>query len=241
MALKDASKQPKLFSSQPTLVTPLARYYPASSTVSPIAIDPNATIRDANYLNHLIQSQTNYSLVLTSDAAPRPNWILDSGASFSCTWDMTDLTRPSQLKTPILIGQADGATLQATHVGFSALSPCLEVYFVPHSAVKFLSLGALLRLGYSYAPGADLSITITDPSNNVLCTFPMQTNIIWFFPINSCIHHLPHQPPQKPLPPDFQALPDIRFKFHSILPTSAKKSQTSSPDLHPSPLPLSSQ
>ena len=42
-------------------------------------------------------------------------------------------------------------------------------------------------------------------------------------PTNSCIHHLHHQPPQKPLPLNFQALLDIRFKFHSILPTSAKK------------------
>jgi len=50
-----------------------------SKTVPATAIDPNATIRDAKYLNHLIQSQTNYSLVLTSDAIP----VLDSGASFS--------------------------------------------------------------------------------------------------------------------------------------------------------------
>ena len=42
-----------------------------SKTVPATAIDPNATIRDANCLNHLIQSQTNYSLVLTSDATHR--------------------------------------------------------------------------------------------------------------------------------------------------------------------------
>jgi hypothetical protein len=52
---------------------------PVSTTVPTPAIDPNATIRDANYLNHLLQSQTNYSLVLTSDATPAQtgSWTLE--------------------------------------------------------------------------------------------------------------------------------------------------------------------
>ena len=141
---------------------------PASSTFLPTAINPTATIRDGNYLNHLIQSQTNYSLVLTSDAAPRPNWVLDSGASFSCTWDMTDLTRPS------------------------------------HPALTYPSPSLIL-------PTMSCALVLCKPTTSGSS------------PTNSCIHHLPHQPPQKPLPPDFQALPDTRFKFHSILPTSAKK------------------
>jgi len=54
---------------------------------------------------------------------------------------LADLVLPMLLPTPIPSGSANGSTLFATHVGSSCFDSRLQVYFVPESAVKLISLG----------------------------------------------------------------------------------------------------
>ena len=109
---------------------------------------------DTNRLNKYMMSD-NYSLTATaltlsaSEVSLDLPWQLDSGATFSCTNDISDLRQPSQLLNPIPIKGADGTIIFATHVGSSYFNPRYQVYFVPRSAVKLVSLGVLSTLGYT--------------------------------------------------------------------------------------------
>jgi hypothetical protein len=149
----------------------------------PAPIIPPPTQRDADYLNSYISSQSNnYSLVATTMIQPSSQWILDSGASLCCTWELSDLINPSLLASPVPIGSAAGETIHATHVGSSAISSSLQIYYVPLSTVKLVSLGALTSLGYVATTGPDQSFSITAPSGVFLCNCLKQTNNIWIFP-----------------------------------------------------------
>ena len=113
-------------------------------------------------------------------------WCADSGATFTMTNRLADLVLPTLLTKPIPIGSANGSTLHATHVGSSCFDSRLQVYFVPQSAVKLISLGSLSTLGYTYASGRDHSLTIHTPAGRILCICPIQSNNILFFPT----HHM---------------------------------------------------
>jgi hypothetical protein len=104
-------------------------------------IIPPPTQRDANYLDHYMQSQhfslTATTTTTTSSVPSRPTvkpWNPDSGSTYSSTDDIKDLHRPKKLPTPIPITGVNGAIIHATHVGSSRFDPRLHVYFVPHSA-----------------------------------------------------------------------------------------------------------
>ena len=154
---------------------------PALLPPTPPATPP--TNPNADYLNQYIQSQsTNYSLTATTTIGPNPQWVLDSGASLCCTWDLRDIVQPSPLSTPISIGSANGEVLYATHVGGAHFNHQLPVHLVPQSVVKLLSLGALTGQGYSYSTGRDRSLTILDQAQQLLCNCPIQSNNIWIFP-----------------------------------------------------------
>jgi len=101
-----------------------------------------------------MQSQ-NYSLTATATTATSTNysshpdtpvdmpWLSDSGATYSSTNHPDDLHRLVKLPTPIPITGADGTVIYATHVGSAHFDTNHAVYFVPRSAVKLVSLGAL--------------------------------------------------------------------------------------------------
>ena len=101
-----------------------------------------------------MQSQ-NYSLTATATTATSINysshpdvpvdmpWLSDSGATYSSTNHLNDFHRPVKLPTPIPITGADGAIIYATHVGSAHFDTNHAVCFVPRSAVKLVSLGAL--------------------------------------------------------------------------------------------------
>ena len=153
------------------------------------SIIPPPTKQDANYLDHYMQSQhfslTATTTTTTSSAPSRPTvkpWNPDSGSTYSITDDIKDLHRPKKLPTPIPITGVNGAIIHATHVGSSRFDPRLRVYFVPHSAAKLLSLGALSSLGYSYASGPGRCLTITTPFGRTLCNCVIQPNNTWIFP-----------------------------------------------------------
>ena len=108
--------------------------------------------------------------------------VSDPGATFSATDDLSDLNRPSKLSAPIPITGANGDLIYATHVGVSYFDPRHKVYFVPQSAVKLVSLGALAVLGYMVHTDKDRSIVITAASGSILCSCPIQPNNTWIFP-----------------------------------------------------------
>ena len=122
-----------------------------------------------------MQSQ-NYSLTATATTATSPNssppsnaladmpWLSDSGATYSSTNNLSDLHRPAPLLTPIPITGADGTIIYATHVGSAHFDTSHAVYFVPRSAVKLVSLGALTASGYSVRTDRDRSFVITRPT-----------------------------------------------------------------------------
>jgi hypothetical protein len=140
-----------------------------------------------------MQSQ-NYSLTATATTATSPNcsspsnfladmpWLSDSGATYSSTNNLSDLHRPVQLLTPIPITGADGTIIYATHVGSAHFDTSHAVYFVPRSAVKLVSLGALTASGYSVRTDRDRSFVITRPTGTTLCSCPIQSNNTWIFP-----------------------------------------------------------
>ena len=119
----------------------------------------------------------NFSLTATTTLSPGSatpvtrSWIPDSGASFSTTNDLSDLNRG-----------ANGDLIYATHVGVSYFDPRHDVYFVPQSAVKLVSLGALSVLGYMVHTDKDRPIVITAASGSILCSCPIQPNNTWIFP-----------------------------------------------------------
>jgi len=159
----------------------------AANIADPII--PPITQREVNSINNYMDSQY-YSLAATTttttsqipatrNAEP---WIPDSGSTFSSTNSIKDLHRPRKLSTPIPITGANGAVIYVTHVGSCRFDPRLRIYFVPHSAVKLLSLGALSSLGYSYSSRHDRRLTITTPSGSTLCHCTIQPNNTWVFP-----------------------------------------------------------
>jgi hypothetical protein len=154
----------------------------ASSSVHPTP----AQVQDAQALSE------NYSLAATTSSihpssivttSPTTKlWHPDSASTFSITDDIKDLHRPKKLPTPIPITGANGAIIYATRVGSARFDHRLQLYFVPLSAVKLLSLGALSNLGYSYASGLGRCLTITTPFGRSLCRCPIQPNNTWIFP-----------------------------------------------------------
>ena len=62
-----------------------------------------------------------------------------------CTPDSQDIINPTPLRSPLPIGSANGATIHATHVGFSHFHPRMPIYLVPQSAVKLVSIGVLTQ------------------------------------------------------------------------------------------------
>ena len=116
-------------------------------------------------------------------ATPTPGlFILDSGSSLSLTPCMADIIDPLELTTPIHITGANGDIIYATHVGVSFFDPRHQVYFVPRSAAKLVSLGALSALGYTAHTGKDSSIVITASTGIILYSCPIQRNNTWIFP-----------------------------------------------------------
>ena len=165
--------------------------YKVTSETEPLI--PPPTSRDADSLNRYMQSQ-NYSLTATATTATSPNcsppsndltdmpWLSDSGATYSSTNNLSDLHRPVLLLTPIPITGADGTIIHATHVGSAHFDTSHAVYFVPRSAVKLVSLGALTASGYSVRTDRDRSFVITRPTGTTLCSCPIQPNNTWIFP-----------------------------------------------------------
>jgi hypothetical protein len=144
--------------------------YNSYNTTLPVL--PNLPKYDTDHLNKYMMSE-NYSLAATTSSVPaspfvaatptiKP-WRPDSASTFSITDNIKDLHRPQKLPAPIPITGANDANIYATHVGSARFDHRLQVYFVPLSAVKLLSLGALSNLGYSYASESDRCLTITTP------------------------------------------------------------------------------
>jgi hypothetical protein len=150
-----------------------------------------------------MQSQ-NYSLTVTASTATSPDygslldvltdtpWLSDFGATYSSTNNLNDLHRLVKLPTPIPITGADGTIIYATHVGSAHFDTNHAVYFVPRSAVKLVSLGALTATGYSVHIAQDRSFVITRPTGITLCSH--QSNNTWTFSKSF---------PQLPFPPEF--------------------------------------
>ena len=70
--------------------------------------------------------------------------------------------------------------IYATHVGSSRLGTL--IHYVPRSAVKLVSVGALTAFGYMVHTERDRSIVITAPTWSILCSCPIQSNNTWIFP-----------------------------------------------------------
>jgi hypothetical protein len=64
----------------------------------------------------------------------------------------------------------------------SHFDPHNQVYFVPRSAVKLVSLGVLTTLGYTVYTDKTRSIFIADLKGTILCSCPIQSNNTWIFP-----------------------------------------------------------
>ena len=189
--------------------------------------------------DYLTKYMDNYALssstAIINTSPPPPDqlalpWCADSGATFTMTNCLADLVLPALLPKPIPIGSANGSTLYATHVGSSCFDSRLQVYFVPQSAVKLLSLGSLSALGYTYASGHDRSLTIHTPAGRILCTCPIQPNNIWFFPTHLI------SPAKVPNHSNVN-FPNVSFQFLTPLnPTHFSKEQvkraTQARDLH---------
>lgn len=176
----------------------------AAQSTNPAPVTPPPAIQpihDANYLNSFIQNNglqllsslrahevdVDVVLPLAGSFSPAPAtsskpWHMDSAASITCSDDINDLINPSILSAPLAIRGANGGILYATHVGHSHLSPLISVYFVPGSAVKLISLGALSRQGFTYSTGPDQSLTVLDPTRSILCKCSLQSNNVWTFP-----------------------------------------------------------
>ena len=162
--------------------------YNVTSATEPLI--PPPTSRDADSLNRYMQSQ-NYSLTATTATATSPNygspsvvladmpWLSDSGATYSSTNNLSDLHRPVKLLNPIPITGADGTIIYATNVGSAHFDTTHAIYFVPRSAVKLVSFGALTASGYS---NQDRSFVLTRPTGITLCSCPIQPNNTWIFP-----------------------------------------------------------
>ena len=86
-----------------------------------------------------------------------------------------------KLTHPIPITGADGTIIYVTHVGSTHFDTNHAVYFVPRSAVKLVSLGALTESGYSVRTDQDRSFVITRPTGITLCSCPIQSNNTWIF------------------------------------------------------------
>ena len=154
---------------------------------------PPPTQRETSSINNYMELQ-HCSMTATTtidDPAPRKPvpatptpglFILDSGSSLSLTPCMADIIDPLELTTPIHITGANGDIIYATHVGVSFFDPRHQVYFVPRSAAKLVSLGALSALGYTAHTGKDSSIVITASTGIILYSCPIQRNNTWIFP-----------------------------------------------------------
>jgi len=183
---------------------------------------PPITQREINSINNYMDSQY-YSLAATTTITTTPSqlpatrraepWIPDSGSTFSSTNSIKDLHRPRKLPTPIPITGANGAVIYATHVGSCRFDPRLRIYFVPQSAVKLLSLGALSSLGYSYASRHDRRLTITTPSGSTLCHCTIQPNNTWVFP-SSLMFPKTSVPTRKSVPSGLIELPYRSMSHH---------------------------
>ena len=152
---------------------------------------PNLPKYDTDRLNKNMMSENFYYYSLVHDVPASPSvvatpttksWHPDSASTFSITDNIKDLHRHKKLPAPIPITCGNGVIIYATHVGSARFDHRHQVYFVPLSAVKLLSLGILSKLGYSYASGSDRCLTITTPFGRSLYHCPIQQNNIWIFP-----------------------------------------------------------
>ena len=136
--------------------------------------------------NSFMQSQHFSLSATTKTTVPNPDedsddfWVVDSGATYSTTFRYRDLHHPIKLLIPIPITSADGTIIYATHVGSSCLGTL--IHYVPRSAVKLVSVGALTAYGYMIRTEKDRSIVITTPTRSTLCSCPIQSNNTWIFP-----------------------------------------------------------
>ena len=130
------------------------------------------------------QLPTDYSILTVTTASQANAWIIDSGASINCTYDINDIIQPVQLFAPIPITSASGQALFATHVGQSFIAPALPLYLVPDSTAKLLSLGIFIKHKFSYFSNPDETLTILDPERSHFCTCPMMSNNTWTLPVH---------------------------------------------------------
>ena len=135
------------------------------------------------------QSATTKKALLNQDEDSDDFWVVDSGATYSTSPDLSDLLHPIKLTTPIPITSADGSIIYATHVGSSRLGTL--IHYVPRSAVKLVSVGALTAYGYMIRTERDRSIVITTPTGSTLCSCPIQSNNTWIFPAHLMSGKLP--------------------------------------------------
>jgi hypothetical protein len=173
-----ASAQASLKKAQAVLLAAKANY----KVTDPVL--PTLPVYDIDRLNKYMMSD-NYSLTataLTLSASDVPTDLPCSGATFSCTNAISDIHQLTQLLDPIPIKGADGTIIFATHVGSSYFDPRHQVYFVPPSAVKLVSLGVLSTLGYTVHTDKTRSIIVADPKGTTLCSCPIQSNNTWIFP-----------------------------------------------------------
>ena len=105
------------------------------------------------------QLPIDYSILTVTTASQANAWIIDSGASINCTYDINDIIQPVQLLAPIPITSASGQALFATHVGQSFIAPALPLYLVPDSTAKLLSLGIFIKHKFSYFSNPDETLT----------------------------------------------------------------------------------